>query len=103
MGDRATVLDWIEPVGQRWKKWLFQLGVGLLIANAPVGYGGLAVAGVMYLKTGAVFWVKLGSLLYAFSWVMLAVGVGLAGSESLRRIDRWWRQLLSRRDKCVAD
>jgi hypothetical protein len=80
-------------------KTLFYVGVGLLLVNSPLGYVGLGVSGLIYVKTGNAFWLKLGGVFYAFTWVMLGLGAFLAGPEGLVLAKVWWKRLVHRKDR----
>lgn len=61
---------------------IFWIGVGLLVVNTLVGWGGAAVCSFLALKTKRRrFYCLLGSIIYGISWLMLVVGGFMAGSE----------------------
>ncbi|HPZ07515.1 MAG TPA: hypothetical protein PL110_05340 [Candidatus Eremiobacteraeota bacterium] len=63
----------------------FRLGLLLLIANFPIGYGGLAISTGIGAKTGENFWYLLAGGFYALSWIMMGAGILLAGPEGVKR------------------
>jgi hypothetical protein len=87
-----AVID--KPVVPPRTGFRFKLGLVLIVANWPVGYGGAAVALAWGRATGQD---KLGALiaavLYALSWGMLGAGVLLAGKEGLARTKEWGAHL----------
>ncbi|MDP7037216.1 MAG: hypothetical protein QF453_04720 [Candidatus Marinimicrobia bacterium] len=58
-------------------------GIMLFLCSFIIGYGGLAITGFMYLKTGFDFWLWSGLGLYGFSWVLFGLGYIFAGKEGL--------------------
>jgi len=65
----------------------FKIGVFFLIVNMPFGYGGGALAAVIGMKIGKpAFGVGLGIGIYILSWIMLGLGIWMAGPEGVQHI-----------------
>ena len=63
----------------------FKIGVFFLVVNVPLGYEGgvlLAVIGVAMGKP--VFGLDLGVGIYILSWIMLGLGIWMAGPEGVQ-------------------
>lgn len=74
---------------------LFYFGVALLITNPIVGWAGVALGAYLARRNGQKRYLAFGTAIYAFSWVMLAAGVVLAGEEGIKRSKdflrtHWW-------------
>ena len=54
----------------------------------------MTVSGVLAAFTGNRRWLLVGLGLYALSWVMLGLGICLAGQATAERIRRHWRSRL---------
>ncbi len=75
----------------------------LLLTNVPVGLGGAALCGLLYGLSGKNIYLWAAPAVYAFSWLMLILGIFWAGKEmaakisatSRRKIAVWkrWRKL----------
>lgn len=76
----------------------FIVGVILLATNQPLGWGAMLLSGAIALKTGKTFFYFIGIGAYALSWVMLGVGLFLAGKEGLPYL----KMLLKRTGKFLA-
>jgi len=61
----------------------FITGMILLVTNQPVGWGGIIYFSYLAKKTGKKIYIALGTVIYAVSWGMLALGAVLAGPEGL--------------------
>jgi len=78
----------------------FKLGLVLIVANWPVGYGGAALALAWGRATGQdKRGVMIATGVYILSWVMLGAGLLLAGKEGLARaselgalVRNWFRR-----------
>lgn len=77
----------------------FRAGLVLLIANVPVGYGGLAVAGGIAAWTGEPRWLLAGAACYALSWMMLLAGIALSGRDGVAYAKSLWMRF-RRREPC---
>lgn len=73
-------------------KLRLRLGLILLVANAPVGYGGLAVCSFLAFKTESTYWLKIGLGAYVLSWVMFGAGIILAGHAGREFLKIKWRR-----------
>jgi hypothetical protein len=73
----------------------FKFGVLFLVINIPFGYGAGALAVAMEIRTGhpALAAVS-GAAIYALSWVMLGLGIVMAGPEGVKLVrdlrGRWF-------------
>ena len=61
----------------------FIVGMVLLLTNAIVGWCGILLCFSLFRKTSKRFYCALGSAIYLVSWVMLLLGVLLAGPEGI--------------------
>ncbi|MEI8078779.1 MAG: hypothetical protein WCH61_04010 [bacterium] len=87
-----AVID--QPVAPVRTGCRFKLGLFLLVANWPVGYGGAALALAWGRATGQdKFGAIMAAVFYAFSWGMLGAGVLLAGKAGLARTKELGTQL----------
>ena len=77
--------------------WRLRLGVFLLLGNAPFGYGSLGVAAVGYARSRDVLWLQVGAVAYAVSWVMLLLGLALAGHAGVEQLRNRRRRRALRR------
>jgi uncharacterized membrane protein (DUF485 family) len=65
----------------------FKIGVFFLVVNMPFGYGGGALAAAIGVKIGRpAFGVSLGLGIYILSWIMLGLGVLMAGPEGAQLV-----------------
>jgi hypothetical protein len=62
----------------------FRLGLVLLTTNQPLGWGALLLCAALAVKTGRKELYYWGIVAYGLSWVMLGVGVVLAGRDGLQ-------------------
>jgi hypothetical protein len=83
-------------MSQNQSKTMFWAGVILLLINIPAGILGWAVAaaGLAYDRPLVIF---LGAVLYSASWLMLGVGIWLAGKKGVAYSKELWNRLLRRR------
>ena len=76
----------------------FRIGIVLLTINQPLGWGAMGLCAALAVKTNRTELYLWGIAAYAFSWVILGVGLLLTGSEGIQYIrfwsDRIWRSLL---------
>ena len=83
-----AVID--KPVAPPHTGFRFKLGLVLIVANWPVGFGGMTLALAWGHATGRD---KLGAVVatvvYVFSWVMLGAGILLAGKEGPAHAKKW--------------
>ena len=78
---RATRNETVKPK----RNLRFKIGVFLLVLNMPFGYGGGALAAAIGMKMGRpAFGVDLGIGIYILSWIMLGLGIWMAGSEGVQ-------------------
>ena len=80
----------------------FRIGLVLLVANVPLGYGGIAAGVALAAATKNRIWLTVGFGLYALSWGMLGLGILLAGREGieyLREKRRRWRMARRQNDE----
>ena len=71
----------------------FNIGLALLILNFPVGYGGLLATGALAARTEKPFWLLVGLGFYIVSWIMLGLGVLLAGAEGIKKAKSIWLKI----------
>ena len=65
----------------------FKIGVFFLVVNMPFGYGGGALAAAIGVKMGRpAFGVGLGVGIYILSWIMLGLGIWMAGPEGVQLV-----------------
>jgi hypothetical protein len=65
----------------------FKIGVFFLVVNTPFGYGGGILAAAIGVKMGQPrFGVSLGVGIYIFSWIMLGLGIWMAGPEGVQLV-----------------
>lgn len=62
------------------------IGIILIVINVPFGWGGALVCGYYGQKTGKKFFYVMSAVVYALSWVMLALGVVLCGKPYAKYI-----------------
>lgn len=108
-----------KVIAQRWQIWrsrfqrLYQrarnyrlskgekTGVALLVANVPVGYGGMLICDLLAIKTQKFAYVYLGFGFYGLSWLIFGVGLLLAGKTGLKLsrqiLKKAWRTLIHRK------
>ncbi len=79
---------------------LFRIGLFLVVANFPIGYGGLAFFTILatLTRTPELLWG--GVLCYLLSWVMLGVGFWLGGRPAYDYARQFWR-LRQRRSRLI--
>ena len=76
----------------------FRLGLFLMLASFPFGYGGAALAAVVGHATGhAARGLAWGVGIYILSWGMLGLGLGMAGPGGMQRVKEIRRKWLGRR------
>ena len=65
----------------------FKIGVFFLIVNMPFGYGGGALATAIGVKMGQpALGAALGVVIYILSWIMLGLGIWMAGTEGVQLV-----------------
>ena len=65
----------------------FKIGVFFLVVNMPFGYGGGFLAAAIGVKMGQPkFGVVLGVGIYILSWIMLGLGIWMAGPEGVQLV-----------------
>ena len=65
----------------------FKVGVFFLVVNMPFGYGGGALAAAIGVKMGQpALGVGLGVGIYILSWIMLGLGIWMAGPEGVQLV-----------------
>jgi hypothetical protein len=75
-----------EP-GKPKRSLRFKAGVFFLVVNMPFGYGGGALAAAIGVKMGQpAFGVGLGVGIYILSWIMLGLGIWMAGPEGVQLV-----------------
>jgi hypothetical protein len=77
----------------------FKIGLTLLILNFPVGYGGLLATGALAARTEKSFWLLVGLGCYIVSWIMLGLGILLAGTEGVKTAKNLWLKIFKRSKK----
>ncbi len=72
----------------------FKIGVFFLVVNMPFGYGGGALASAIGVKMGQpVLGVGLGVGIYILSWIMLGLGIWMAGPEGVQLVKNLRKKL----------
>jgi len=79
------------------RKIYFRIGLVLLVANVPIGYGGMAAGAVFSGITRKPIGLAFGAACYALSWAMMALGLVMAGPEGSRYAKHYWRRRLHKR------
>jgi hypothetical protein len=75
----------------------FKIGVFFLVVNMPFGYGGGALAAAIGVKMGRpAFGVGLGVGIYILSWIMLGLGIWMAGPEGVQFVKDLRKKWFSR-------
>ena len=65
----------------------FKVGVFFLVVNMPFGYGGGALAAAIGVKMGQpALGVGLGVGIYILSWIMLGLGIWMAGPKGVQLV-----------------
>ena len=68
-------------------KLRFKIGVFFLVVNVPFGYGGGALATAIGVKMGKpALGAGFGIGIYILSWIMLGLGVWMAGPEGVQLV-----------------
>lgn len=62
---------------------IFHIGLGLLIINPPLGWLGAAIGATLACRHGEPGYLLLGAAIYVFSWLLLGIGLLLAGPHGL--------------------
>ena len=77
-----------------------RLGIFPLVVNIPFGYACIALSVCMGASSGGAIWKWIGMGGYGLSWLMLAAGTWLAGSQAKRQLSsrvrclfKGWRRL----------
>jgi hypothetical protein len=79
----ATINETVKPK----RSLRFKIGVFLLVVNTPFGYGGGALAAAIGVKIGQpALGVGLGVGVYILSWIMLGLGIWMAGPEGVQLV-----------------
>ncbi len=74
----------------------FWIGIVLLTANQPIGWGVMLACDVLAISKNNEFFFYLGIALYSLSWGLLGLGLLLAGPEGVR-YSRFLRKKLRER------
>ena len=82
----------MRHVDPRRHRILFAIGIGLIIANVPVGWGGALGFAALAAFTKDRYWLLVAVGAYVFSWVLLGLGVLIAGKTGLERARRILRR-----------
>ena len=69
---------------------MFRVGLFLLVANFPVGYGGIAVCSMLAVVLRQHEWLWVGAGFYAFSWILLGAGFYLSGQTGWLYAKNFW-------------
>jgi hypothetical protein len=69
--------------------WEFIIGMTLLLTNQFVGLGGLALCTYLRKRTGKKSYYAVGTSVYILSWIMLIIGVSLAGPQGIAYLKRF--------------
>jgi hypothetical protein len=87
-------------VGEPKRSLRFKIGLFFLVINVPFGYGGGALAAALGVKIGKpALGAGLGIVIYAISWIMLGLGVWMAGPEGVQLVNDLRKKLFSRSKK----
>jgi len=81
----------VENTGGRWAKIRFRLGVFLLVVNMPLGYLCLPLGVYVGHNIGKKGGVVVGIVCYALTWVMMGLGVYLAGPRGVHITRTYWK------------
>jgi hypothetical protein len=71
---------------------LFTVGVALVALNVPLGWLGLLVCGALAATRREPRWAWAGVAAYAFSWVLLGVGLLITGKAGVARAREIFRR-----------
>ncbi|MBN2283171.1 MAG: hypothetical protein JXO48_04710 [Deltaproteobacteria bacterium] len=71
----------------------FWVGIILLTTNQPLGWAAMLVCDSFAIQRHSMFPAYLGITLYGISWIMLGIGVLLAGPEGVRYARNFYRRL----------
>ena len=74
----------------------FWVGVALIVGNSPVGWGLMFLFTALAAATAVNALYVVGAAAYGVSWVMLGLGVLLAGPEGFRYARAYLRRLRTR-------
>ena len=77
---------------------LFRIGLVLVVANFPVGHGGIAVFAVLAVVRENPKWLLGGAACYLLSWLMLGAGFWLGGRPAYDYARQFWH-LRQRRNR----
>ena len=61
----------------------FKIGIIFLFSSFVLGYGGFSFFIMLYIATNKLIWNWVTSILYIFSYVLIAIGLFLSGKEEL--------------------
>ena len=64
----------------------FKTGVVLLVINVPFGYGGMAITAAIAAAKKQPGWLIAGGVIYGLSWLMLGLGILMAGPEGIKYV-----------------
>ena len=78
-------------------RW-FCIGIVLLTTNQPLGWGAMLICDALALKHHDTNYFYLGFLIYGLSWIMLGIGVLMAGPEGVKYSRILLRRLLKSRN-----
>jgi hypothetical protein len=75
----------VRHVDPQRHRFVFATGVALVAVNVPVGWIGLLVCAALAAEERDPRWVWAGVAVYAFSWVLLGLGVLITGERGMAR------------------
>ena len=58
----------------------------------PIGLGGAAIGGMLFATTRDPMWLRIAAGLYLFSWVLLGLGLLLAGRSGYAYAKQFWHK-----------
>lgn len=84
-------MEKIQEQSDKGKKY-FILGVVLIILSSAIGWILVAVCALLSAKYG-IYWIKIGAILYALSWIPFGLGFLLAGKEGVVFAKRFFKRI----------
>lgn len=73
----------------------FFIGVKIIVVSFILGWPVLFLTAALTVVFGR-FWAVLGGIVYAISWIMLGIGILLAGVEGVKFAKEWVRKKYKR-------
>jgi hypothetical protein len=73
------------------------IGLILLVTSSPLAWGGVSLCAFLTAITGNKFFLAMGGIIYAISWVQFFLGVYLAGSEGVTKAKNLRKKIFKRK------